>query len=91
MYMTITIILLAMILWWSCKGSNNMEFFETKGGGEYIRIVSKLSQMAIQPYEGNLDTYITANKNAKIMWLFRQKRGKIRIHPPPEQIIFVFR
>jgi hypothetical protein len=56
-----------------------MEFFETKGV-EYIRIVSKLSQMAIQPYEGNLDTYITANKKQPDdyfpqLWIYEKSKG----------------
>ena len=89
--MTITIILLVVAIlssWWYKNKNKNMEFFETKdnrggGGGEYIRIVSKLSQMAIQPYEGTLDTYITANKKQPDdyfpqLWMYEKRKGLLK-------------
>ena len=37
------------------------EAFETSHKSEHIRIMSKLSNMALQPYKGNIDTSLTVN------------------------------
>jgi hypothetical protein len=62
---------------------NKVEFFQDKTKNEYIRILSKLSNLAIQPYRGDLDTYITANTKKTDeyypqLWVYEQPKGLLK-------------
>ena len=72
------------------KKSRLLESFQTQEGKEqqveYMRIVSKLSKKAVQPYKGDIDTTLTVNtiarRDAKFyypqLWLYSTPSGHLQ-------------
>ena len=60
MYKFVIILLIIGVILYLGRATFN-ENFESQHKSEHIRLISKLSNMALQPYKGNIDTSLTVN------------------------------
>jgi hypothetical protein len=80
MYKFVIILLILVVLLYTSKAVLR-ENFETSNKSEHVRIISKLSNKALQPYKGTIDTSLTINTKKGDDYypqLWSMENGRIR-------------
>ena len=80
MYKFVIILLILVVLLYTGKAVLR-ENFETSNKSEHVRIISKLSNKALQPYKGTIDTSLTINTKRGDDYypqLWSMENGRIR-------------